>query len=61
MFDVRVADADVASYVYCPVSAVLASAEEEQRCKHLSAVELRHAPFTPFVVSVDGALFRYKS
>ena len=36
------------------MSAVLASAEE--KCKHLSAVELRHASLTPFVVPVDRAL-----
>ena len=56
LFDVRVADTDAASYVYHPESAVLASAEEEKKCKHLSAVELCHASFTPFVISVDGAL-----
>ena len=33
LFDVRVADTDVASYVDCYVSAVLASAEEEKKCK----------------------------
>ena len=57
MFDVRVADTDAASYVYRPVSAVLASAEEEKKHKYLTAVELCHASFTPFVVeSFDGAL-----
>ena len=53
LFDVRVVDTDAASYVNRSVSTVLASAEEE---KYLSAAELRHASFTPFVVSVDGAL-----
>ena len=33
--DVRVADTDAASYINHPVSAVLASAEEEEKCKHL--------------------------
>ena len=56
MFDVRVADTDAASYVYHPVSALLASAEEENKCKQLSAVELRHASFTPFIESFAGAL-----
>ena len=42
LFDVRVADTDVASYVNHPVSAVLASAEEEKKHKYLSA-ELCHA------------------
>ena len=56
MFNVRVADIDAASYVNLPVSAILASAEEEKKCKYLSAAELCHASFIPFVVSVDGAL-----
>ena len=56
LFDVRVVDTDAASYVNRSVSAVLASAEEEKKRKYLSAAELRHASFTPFVVSVDGAL-----
>ena len=55
LFDVRVADTDAASYVNHPVSVVLASAEEKKH-KYLSAAELRHAFFTPFAVSVDGAL-----
>ena len=40
-------------HVNRPVSAALAPAEKH---KYLSAVELCHASFTPFVVSVDGAL-----
>ena len=56
LFDVRVTDTDAASYVNRSVSAVLATAEEEKKRKYLSASELRHASFTPFVVSVDGAL-----
>jgi len=55
LFDVRVVDTDAASYVNCSVSAVMATAEEEKR-KYLSAAESRHASFTSFVVSVDGAL-----
>ena len=38
------------------MDAVLASAEQEKKRKYLSAAETRHASFTPFVVSVDGAL-----
>ena len=38
------------------MSAVLFSAEEKKKCKYLSAAELHHAFFTPFVISVDGAL-----
>ena len=55
LFDVRVADTDAVSYADRSVSAVLASAEEEKKHKYLSAAELHHASFTPFVVSVDGA------
>ena len=49
------ADTDAASYVYRSVSAVLARAEEEKKGKYLSAAELLHASYTPFVVSVDEA------
>ena len=56
LFDVRVVDTDAASYVNRSVSAVLASAEEEKKQKYLSAAELCHVSFTPFVVSVDGTL-----
>ena len=52
----RVVDTDAASYVNRSVSTILASAEEEKKRKYLSAAELHHASFTPFVVSVDGAL-----
>ena len=38
------------------MSAVLATAEEEKKHKYLTAADSRHASFTPFVVSVDGAL-----
>ena len=50
----RVVDTDAASYVNHSVSTVLASAEEEKKWKYLSAAELRHASFTPFVVSRWG-------
>jgi len=56
LFDVRVADTDAASYVNHSVFAVLATAEEEKKHKYLSATELCHVSFTPFVVLVDGAL-----
>jgi len=56
LFDVRVADTDVVSYVNHSVSAVLPTVEEEKKCKYLSAAELCYAPFTPYVVLVDGAL-----
>ena len=48
-------DTDTVSYVTCPVFAVLASAAEK-KCKYLSAAELCHASFTPFVVSVNEEL-----
>ena len=53
LFDMRVTDTDATSYVGCSVNAVLTSAE--QKIKYLSAAEISHASFTPFVVSVDGA------
>jgi len=56
LFNVRVADTDVPSCVSRSVSAVLATAEEEKKHKYLSAAELRYTSFTPFVVSVNGAL-----
>ena len=51
LFDVRVTDYDAASYVDHPVSTVLATAEEEKKRKYLPAAQLRHASFTPFIVS----------
>ena len=56
LFDVRVTDTDASSYVNHSVAAVLASAEEEKKRKYLSAAESRRSSFTPFIVSVDGAL-----
>ena len=53
MFDVRVADTDAAFYVYHPVSAVLASAEEK-KCKHLSGAELYNASFTLLLCQLMG-------
>ena len=43
------------TYVSQSASAILSNAEEK-KCKYLSAAELRHASFAPFVVSVDGTL-----
>ena len=59
LFDVRVVDTDAASYINRSMSTVLASAEEEKKRKYLSTAELRHASFTPFVVSVDGAIWSW--
>ena len=44
-----------ATYVDHPVSAILATAEEK-KTKYLPAAQPCHASFTPFVVSIDGAL-----
>ena len=41
--------------MFRPVSFVLVAAKEET-LKYTFAVEAFHASFTPFVVSVDGAL-----
>ena len=49
LFNVRMADTDAASYVNCPVPAVLTSAEEKKH-KYFSAAELHLAFFTSFVV-----------
>ena len=35
---------------------MLATAEEEKKRKHRAAAEERHASFSPFVVTVDGAM-----
>ena len=56
LFDVQVTDFDAAFYVDHPVSTVLATAEEEEKRKYLPATQLCHASFTPFIVSIDGAL-----
>ena len=54
--DEYLADTNAVSYVSHSVSAVLASAEEEMKCKYLFAVEVCCASFTPFVLSVAVAL-----
>ena len=56
LFDVCVVDTDAQSYISCSVADVLVSAEEEKKRKNRLAAEARHASFSPFVVSVDGAL-----
>ena len=55
LFDVRVVDTDAQSYISHSVADVLVSAEEEKKRNRLAA-EARHASFSPFVVSVNGAL-----
>ena len=49
-------DVDAPPYVSCSVADVLATAEEEKKRKYRAAAEERRASFSPFVVTVDGAL-----
>ena len=56
LFDVRVIDTDAPSHVNRRVAAILSSAEAEKKKKCNNAANARRASFTPFVVSVGGAL-----
>ena len=56
LFDGRVTDADAPSYMSCSVADLLIAAEEEKKKKYLTAAEVCHTSFSPFVVTVDGAL-----
>ena len=57
LFDVCVIDTDAPSHVQRSVAAVLSSAEaEKKKKKYNHAAIARRSSFTPFVVSVDGAL-----
>ena len=56
LIDVRVVDTDAPSHINRPGKAVLATSEIEKKRKYSGAAEMRRATFTPFVVSVDGAL-----
>ena len=56
LLDIRVTDADAPSYLTRSVGSVLAMAEEEKKRKYVSAVEARRGSFSPFVVTVDGAM-----
>ena len=49
-------DADAPSYLSRSVGGVLAMAEEEKKRKYVSAVEACRVSFSPFVVTVDGAM-----
>ena len=57
LLNVHVVDTDAQSYISCSVADVLVSAEVEKKNYRLAA-EARHASFSPFVVSVDGALHK---
>ena len=41
------------------IANVLGAAEEEKKKKYLNAAEVHLASFSPFVVTVDGALGHY--
>ena len=56
LFDVRVIGTDAPSHVQRRVAAVLSSAEGEKNKQYNIAAIARGASFTPFVVSIDGAL-----
>ena len=49
-------DTDAPSYLTRSVGNVLAMAEEEKKRKYVSTVEARNGSFSPFVVTVDGAM-----
>ena len=56
-FDIQVTDADVPSYISRSIVNVLTMAEEEKKKqKYLTAAEAHCGSFSPFVVTVDGAL-----
>ena len=55
LFDIQVTDADAPSYLSRSVKNVLTTAEEKKR-KYVTAAEARRGSFSPFVVTVDGAL-----
>ena len=56
LFDIRVTDANATSYLSRSVKNVLTTAEEEKKRKYVTAAEARRGSFSPFVVTVDGAL-----
>ena len=56
LFDIRVVDTDVRSYLARSPRVVLCSTEGEKKHKYLQASQNRRAIFTPLCVSVDGML-----
>ena len=60
LLDVHAIDTGVPSYVLRSVAAILAviSRSRKEGKKYNNAANARRASFTPFVVSVDGALGR---
>ena len=47
---------DAQSYISHFVVDALVGAEDEKKLKYRMAAEARHASFSPFIVSMDGAL-----
>ena len=56
LFDIGVMDADAPSYLSRSVKNVLTTAEEKKKRKYVTAAEARRGSFSPFVVTVYGAL-----
>jgi hypothetical protein len=54
--DIRVTNTDASSHRGMTVAAVMRAQEQEKRRKHGPACAQRRSHFTPFVMSVDGAL-----
>ena len=54
LFDIRIVDTNVPSYLAKSPQTVLRTAEREKKLKYGQACEDRHANFTPLCVSVDG-------
>ena len=51
LFYLRVADTDADSYANCSMFAILATSEEEKKCKYLSVPVLCLGSFTTFCIS----------
>ncbi len=56
LLDIRVIDTDATSYQTRAVKSVLRDAETSKKRKYATACTDRRAAFTPFIVSVDGAI-----
>ena len=55
LFDIPAMNADASSYLSCSVKNVLTIADEKKH-KYLIATETCRGSFSPFMVTVDGAL-----
>jgi len=56
LFDVCAIYTDTQLYAHRTVNAGLSTAEKEKKRKYTHEAHVRHASFSPFVVSVDGVL-----